>query len=148
MENNSDNTEDSNWHECRMFIDGYGKFPYVIIKVGHALYMQIPIHFNRNNDVTNYPGSHINNISEDELIAYENNTLSPLHEKLIEHCQRMKRKIEADRNKTIRMCLVEGPETSYYFDEDEIEFSTSIPSGGTLLTQENKVIAMNVKHYL
>ena len=60
----------------------------------------------------------------------------------------MKRKIEADRNKTIRMCLVEGPETSYYFDEDEIEFSTSIPSGGALLTQENKVIAMNVKHYL
>jgi hypothetical protein len=83
MENNSDKTEDSNWHEYRMVIDGYGKFPYVIIKVGHALYVQIPIQFNRNNDVTNYPGSHINNISEDELIAYENNTLSPLHEKLI-----------------------------------------------------------------
>jgi hypothetical protein len=46
------------------------------------------------------------------------------------------------------MCLVEGPKTAYYFDEDEIEFSTSIPSGGALLTQDSKVIAMNVKHYL
>jgi hypothetical protein len=46
------------------------------------------------------------------------------------------------------MCLVEVPKTAYYFDEDEIEFSTSIPSGGALLTQDSKVIAMNVKHYL
>ena len=60
----------------------------------------------------------------------------------------MKNKIEADRGRTIKMCLVEEPDISYYFEGDTIEFSTSIPSGGNLITQDYKVIAMNVKHYL
>jgi hypothetical protein len=36
----------------------------------------------------------------------------------------------------------------YFFEESEITFSTSIPYGGTLVTQENKIIAMNVQHYI
>ena len=55
MKNNIQKIEDSNWHEHKMFKDGYGKFPYVILKVGYALFMQIPIHFNKNNDFINYP---------------------------------------------------------------------------------------------
>jgi hypothetical protein len=57
-------------------------------------------------------------------------------------------KIEAERGGTIKMCLVEGPDVSYYFEGDTIDFSTNIPGGGTLLTQDHKVIGMNVKHYL
>ena len=110
--------------------------------------MQIPIHFNKNNDFTNYPGSHINTISEADLNDYEHNKLSALHEKIIAHCQWMKNKIETDKGKAVKMCLVEGPETSYYFDEEGISFSTNIPGGGTLLTQDNKMIAMNVNHYI
>jgi hypothetical protein len=60
----------------------------------------------------------------------------------------MKNKIEKEKGKPIKMCLVEGPETSYYFDEDGINFSTNIPGGGTLLSQDNKIIAMNVNHYI
>ena len=148
MDSNSKNTVNKNWHEHKMFINGYGKFPYVILKVGYALFMQIPIHFNRNNDFTNYPGSHINSISEAELNDYKHNKLSALHEKIIAHCQWMKNKIETDKGKAVKMCLVEGPETSYYFDEEGISFSTNIPGGGTLLTQDNKIIAMNVNHYI
>ena len=142
------NIEQSNWWEHNHFIKGYGKFPYVILKVGYALFMQIPIHFNKNNDIINYPGSHINGVSETDLKAYEYNKLSSLHEKIIEHCQWMKNKIEADRGGTVKMCLVEGPDVSYYFEGDTIDFSTNIPGGGTLLTQDHKVIGMNVKHYL
>ena len=140
--------EQTNWWEHRMFPEGYGKFPYVILKVGNAMFMQIPIHFNKNNDMVNYPGSHINSITEEEINNYFNDKLSSLHQKIITHCQWMKNKIEADRGKTIKMCLVEAPQIAYYFDEDTIEFSTNIPSGGNLLTQEGKVIAMNLKHYL
>jgi hypothetical protein len=142
------NIEQSNWWEHNHFINGYGKFPYVILKIGSALFMQIPIHFNKNNNLINYPGSHINGISETDLKAYEYNKLSSLHEKIIEHCKWMKNKIEADRGGTVKMCLVEGPDVSYYFEGDTIDFSTNIPGGGTLLTQDHKVIGMNVKHYL
>ena len=142
------NIEQSNWWEHNHFIKGYGKFPYVILKVGYALFMQIPIHFNKNNDIINYPGSHINGVSETDLNTYEDNKLSSLHEKIIEHCQWMKNKIEVDKGENVKMSLVEGPDVSYYFDKDEIKFSTNIPSGGTLLTQDNKVIGLNVKHHL
>ena len=148
MKNNIQKIEDSNWHEHKMFIDGYGKFPYVILKVGYALFMQIPIHFNKNNDFSNYPGTHINGISEQEIKDYEQEHSAPLHEKMIEHCLWMKNKIETEKGKPIKMCLVKGPETSFYFDEEGIQFSTNIPGGGTLLTQDNKVIGMNVQHYL
>ncbi|RAR73690.1 hypothetical protein [Flavobacterium aciduliphilum] len=142
------NIEQSNWWEHNHFINGYGKFPYVILKVGCALYMQIPIHFNKDGDFVNYPGTHVNGISEIDLSTYNHDKLCSLHEKIIEHCQWMKNKIETDRNRTIKMCLVEGPDISYYFEGDTIEFSTSIPSGGNLITQDYKVIGMNVKHYL
>lgn len=141
-------TTQTNWWEHTKFINGYGNFPYVILKIGHSLYMQIPIHFNKNHDVINYPGSHINAISETDLNVYENNKLSLLHDKIIEHCQRMKNKIEADKQKTIKMCLIEGPTIAYFFDENGIKFSTDIPSGGVLLTVDHKVIGMNIKHYL
>lgn len=148
MKDNLKKSEDSNWHEHQLFTKGYGNFPYVILKVGHALYMQIPIHFNKKNDLLNYPGTHINNIDEVDLEVYQHNKLSSLHQRIIEHCQWMKNKIETDRGKTVKMCLVEGLDVSYYFEGDKIDFSTSIPGGGTLLTQDYKVIGMNVKHYL
>lgn len=141
-------TKEDNWQEHQLFINGYGKFPYVILKVGHALFMQIPIHFNVDNDFLNFPGTHINDVSEIDLKNYENNKLSPLHEKIINHCLWMKNKIEADSGKIIKMCLVEGPEVSYYFDGVDINFSTNIPGYGALLTQDYKVIGMNAKHYL
>ena len=69
MKDNLKKSEDSNCHVHQLFTKGYGKFPYVILKVGHAIYMQIPIHFNKNNDLLNYPGTQINNIDEVDLEA-------------------------------------------------------------------------------
>jgi hypothetical protein len=142
------NKKKSNCWEQNHIINGYGKFPYVILKVGNTLYMQIPIRFNKDNDMINYPGIHINGISETELNAYEVNKSCSLHEKIMQHCHWMKNKIEADKSETVKMCLVEGPKTGYYFDENGVEFSKNIPKGGILLTQDHKVIGMNVKHYL
>ena len=139
---------DEKWYEKRMFYNGYGKFPYIILKAGYAMLMQIPIHFNIKDDFDNYPGTHIDEISEAELTEYQRDKTGKLHNRLIKHCQRIKDKIETDYNKHCNICLVEGPETAYYFDKYDITFSTNIPRGGTLLTQDNKILAMNVEHYL
>ena len=139
---------DEKWYEHRLFINGYGKFPYIILKTGHAIYMQIPIQFNINGDFVNNPGTNIENVSRQSLSDYEIDKKSELHDRIIEHCKWVKSRIEADKNRQARICLVEGPEIAYYFEESEITFSTSIPYGGTLVTQENKIIAMNVQHYI
>ncbi len=49
MENNTQNL-DEKWYEKRMFRNGYGKFPYIILKAVWAMDMQIPIHFNANDN--------------------------------------------------------------------------------------------------
>jgi hypothetical protein len=139
---------DEKWYEHRLFINGYGKFPYIILKTGHAIYMQIPIQFNTNGDFVNNPGTNIENVSSQSLSDYEIDKKSELHDRIIEHCKWVKSRMGTDKNRQARICLVEGPEIAYFFEESEITFSTSIPYGGTLVTQENKIIAMNVQHYI
>ena len=130
------------------FKKGYGKFPYIILKTGYAIFMQIPIHFNTNGDYVNFPGTNLNDISEELLADYENDKTSELHDRLIEHCKWVKAKMEADKNREAKICLVEGPEIAYYFDGDEINYTNSIPSGGTSVTQQNSILTMNTNHYL
>ncbi len=136
-----------NWYEHKLFINGYGKFPYIILKTGYAIFMQIPIHFNTNGDFDNNPGTNIDGVSSQEIAEYEVDKTSELHERIIAHCKWVKSKIEADKNREAKICLVEGPEIAYYFDGDSVTFSDKIPYGGTLVTQQNKIIAMNVDHY-
>ncbi len=147
MENKIQNL-DEKWSEKRMFRVGYGKFPYIILKAGYATFMQIPIHFNAGGDFDNYPGTHIDEVSNAELDAYQKEKKGILHQRIINQCQRIKTKIETDFNKTCSICLVEGPDTAFYFHNDTAVFSNSIPYGGTLLTQDNKIIAMNTAHYI
>jgi len=110
--------------------------------------MQIPIHFNTQGDYINFPGTNLNDISNELLAAYENDKTSELHDKLIEHSKWVKNKMEIDKNREARIYLVESPEIGYFFEGEEVTFTNSIPYGGTLVTQQNDVLAMNAKHYL
>jgi len=143
-----ENKEIENSHQHKVFLNGYGKFPYVILKTGYAIYMQIPINFNTKGDFVNYPGTNIENISDELLADYEKDKTSELHDIIIKHCQWLKAKIEADKKREARICLVESPEIAYYFDIDEINFTNLIPRGGTLVTPQKKILAMNANHYL
>lgn len=134
--------------ERRSFLHGYGNFPYIIYKSGHAIYMQIPIHFNKNNDFVNYPGIHINGIDAYSLDEYNRNFIGELHDVLIERSIWVKNQIEEQTKKTAKICLVETFDIAHFFDGDDIKFSSEIPFGGTLITQEGKIIGMNVQHYL
>lgn len=129
------------------FLAGYGQFPYVIVRVTTALYMQIPIHCNKGNDVVQYPGTHVQGLSEADLAEYSRSLQGPVHDKLIEHVRWMKNKIEADKGIEAQLCLVEGPETAYYFHLDQIKYSPQVPSGGTLVSQDFKMMGMNTLHY-
>ncbi len=147
MENTTVNT-DKQWYEHRLFKKGYGVFPYIIVKRGYAMYMQIPIHFNFHDNREDYPGTNINEVSETDIADYQNNTSTALHDRMIEHCKWIKSLIEKKIKVPCRLSLVEGPDKAYYFEDDTITFNSSIPNGGTLLTQDEKVLAMNVKHYI
>ena len=138
-----------NLFQKRNFIIGYGKFPYIIIKTDYKALIQVPIHFNAEaGDYSNYPGIHVNNINEEDIAEYEKDKNNALHDQLIEVAKTTKASIEQNRNAPCIICLVEGPEIGYYFENDTVSFNKSIPSGGTLITQDNKIIALNVKHYI
>jgi len=147
MKNNIQNL-DEGMFERRSFLHGYGKFPYIIYKSGHAIYMQIPIHFNKNNDFDKYPGIHINGIDELSLEQYHSNFKGELHDVLIERSRWVKNQIEEQTKKLVKICLVESEDYAYFFEEDEIKFNPEIPSGGTLISQDEKILGMNVNHYI
>jgi hypothetical protein len=129
--------------ELNTFLPGYGTFPYVILKTGFALFIQIPIQINKYNDLVKFPGTNMNNISEEVLKDAEQ-----FRELLIEHTQKMKTKIENDRKVQAQLCLVMNASEAHYFVNDTIKKSNVIPTGGALLTQGNKVMAMNREHYI
>lgn len=148
MKNNIQNLDDKGLFERRSFLQGYGKFPYIIYKSGHAIYMQIPIHFNKNNDFDNYPGIHINGIDAYSLEEYYKNFKGELHDVLIERSIWVKNQIEEQTKKAVKICLVEATDEAHFFDGDEIKFSSEIPSGGTLISEDGKILGMNVNHFL
>jgi len=145
MENN-----DTSWFKSKAnFPNGFGRFPYIILKVGYAIYMQIPIHFNvENEDSENFPGTHINDIDEYLLESYIKDKSSPLHQILIDHCRKIKHKLEKDKGQSVRLCLVEGENIAHYFEVDSDFPHTSIPKGGTLITQTHEVISIVSDHFI
>ena len=147
MKNTIQNLDELNF-EKKINRIGYGNFPFLLYKSSPATFTQIPIHLNKPNDLENYPGTHINNIPEEQLEAYKKQYDSELHQILLERTQWVKEKIEHTTQKPCHICLVEGPEKGYYFEGEKIHFKTDIPSGGNLLCLEGRIIALNTKHYI
>ena len=136
--------------EVRKFPPGYGTFPYLILRMQPAVYMQIPIQINAPRvDIEQYPGTYLDGVSEEAISRYAVDKDSELHQLLLQHSRDWKRKTEVySKEKTIKLCLVTGPDRAHYFQNDEELAHHSIPSGGTLLSIRNEIIAMNVPHFL
>ncbi len=117
---------------------GHGKFPYIIVRMHHAVYMQMPIHFIAEKPI-GLTGIFVNSQFDDAL---QN---SPY---LIDVAAEYRENLDSKKNQIHRMCLVLSPLQAYYFEEDEIRFSTSIPSGGTLVNSSKNVIAMGQSHFI
>jgi hypothetical protein len=147
MKNIIQNLDELNF-EKKITKRGYGNFPYFLYKSSPATFTQIPIHINVPNDYEAYQGTHIDNIPNEQLEAYKNNSDSELHQVLLERTQWVKGKIEIDTQKPCRICLVESPTKVYYFEGDAIKPSDDIPSGGTVLCMEGIIIGLNTRHYI
>ena len=52
------------------------------------------------------------------------------------------------RKRLHSVCLVLSPNSAYYFEEDGMQHSASIPSGGTLVNSQQQVIAINHPHFI
>lgn len=117
---------------------GYGKFPYVIVRMHYAIYMQMPIHFVSERK-EGLKGIIVKSDAENNIDNFPY---------LIEVAADYKRHLDTKDNRNHRLCVVVGKDQAYYFEEDEIRFSTSIPSGGTLVNSEQKIIAMAHDHFI
>lgn len=133
------------------FPEGYGEFPYIVLRITYAIYMQIPIHFIPEGEIGDpsvQRGTHITDVSPSVLKLPKNEQIKVLHEKMLEQTSWIKNKVESERKVKLKVALVEGPEECYHFDEQNVlTVHHQIPSGGTLLDQELRFIAYDAPHY-
>ena len=118
--------------------EGYGVFPYVIVRMFSAIYLQVPIR--------TYVGARPSWKGINVEVLDEGTELTA--DKLIEVVKNYKHQIESKHNAPHRLCLVVGEKEAYYFEGEDVSRNTSIPSGGTLLNLQQKPIAMNIQHFL
>lgn len=101
------------------FLNGYGVFPYVIWRVSAGTYIQIPI-ANGHERTTKY---------------------------LMAKTKKLKEQIEALIAKNCKLCLVFGANEAYYFANEIVTFSESIPWGGVLLSKDGAEMIIEGNHY-
>jgi len=117
---------------------GHGQFPYVIVRMYSTFYMQMPIHF---------VSEKKEGLKGIKVLTDEENFIDNFPY-LIEVASNYKRDLDAKNNLNHRLCLVVGKDQAYYFEEEEIRFNTSIPTGGLLVNNEQEVIAMANSHFI
>lgn len=139
------------WHQHRLFKPGYGEFPYLILKVGHALYMQIPIHFLKEGeevDVKKHPGTQVRNVKEKVLKESRESQIFLLQDEILATTEFVLSKIQSTKpEKNLEACLVLGQKRALYFRDGRFTPQVYIPTGGALLDQMGNIIGMNVEHY-
>ena len=117
---------------------GFGKFPYVIIRLQYGIYMQFPIHFVKEKK-DGLAGISIQTDSSDPKVQQA---------LLLNAIAQFKTQIDEQKRRFHRLCVVLSEEQAYYFEEDGIKFSHSIPKGGTLLNSQQDFIAMGFPHQI
>jgi hypothetical protein len=117
---------------------GFGKFPYVIIRLQYGIYMQFPIHFVKDR--------------KDGLagISIQPESSDPKEQQalLLDAIAQFKTQIDEQKKRFHRLCVVLDKEQAYYWEEDGIKFCYSIPKGGTLLNSQQDFIAMGFPHQI
>ena len=139
------------WSNYRFFKKGYGEFPYIIIKIGHALFMQIPIHFLKEGeeiDTKKHPGTQVRDVSAEILKEPLEDQIFLLQDDILATTEYVLDKVRATKpEKKLEACLVLGKRQALYYYNGKFNPNTYIPTGGTLVDQGHKMIGMNVEHY-
>jgi hypothetical protein len=118
---------------------GFGTFPYVILRVTAGVFMQFPIHFYENKNPEK-PGLRV----RVDSISNEKQNYSSLFNVVRQfHMQ-----INPTEAKAMKMCLVLAPFVAYFFEHGAFTFSDEIPHGGSLIDSNFKVLALNSAHFV
>ncbi len=116
----------------------YGTFPYVIVRLQGAVYMQFPIHFYLDS-IPDKPGLRVR---VDSLLDEKKN-----FNDLFNVVRQFDQQINPIEAKALKMCLVLSPYVAHFFEDNAFKFSDEIPDGGCLMDANYKVLAMNSAHY-
>jgi hypothetical protein len=119
--------------------EGYGNFPYVIVRIQGAVYMQFPIHFYTDTN-PNKPGLRVR---VDSLMDEKQNFNG-----LFNVVRQFHQQINPVEDKAFKMCLVISPNVCHFFEDNTFNFSDEIPEGGSLIDANYKMLAMNSLHYI
>ena len=129
------------------FKDGYGTFPYIIDRLPHGMYKQIPISFTspdlgKNELGVSFP------IKKEQTVINDEDLIVIHKDALVQLTKRTKEKAEKVELIKKRMCLVLGSKKGIYFEpNDKIIESNSIPKGGYLLGERNETVTQGKCHY-
>ena len=137
--------------EVENFKDCYGIFPYLLMKIADELYMQIPIHFLEEGveiDFEIHKGTQLTNLSKEVMELDRKKQIELLHLKMVGAMKTLFYRIIQDKGVVPRMFLVEGKNRASEIATSNVVFEySSIPTGGILMTQEYKILGINVDHY-
>jgi hypothetical protein len=117
---------------------GFGTFPYVILRVTGGVYMQFPIHFYEEKNPEK-PGLRVR---VDSLSNEKQNFGN-----LFNVVRQFHKQINPVEAKTFKLCLVLAPFVAYFFEDNAFTFSEEIPTGGSLMNSDYQIIAMNSPHF-
>ena len=118
---------------------GYGTFPYVILRITGGVYMQFPIHFYEEKNPEK-PGLRVR---VDSILNEKQNFSS-----LFNVVRQFHQQINPPDANALKMCLVLAPFVAYFFEDNAFTFSDEIPEGGSLIDSNYKVLALNSPHFV
>ena len=124
------------------FSQGYGVFPYIIIREWHGVYRQVPV-------TLGVMDEHQAKLKYSVCNTFAGNTQYKKllkNELFFESLKKLALQAHIDYSK--RSCLVLSPKRCIYFEDGRIENeSKSIPTGGKLLDMNSKTIGQGGIHY-
>jgi len=132
--------------EREFYERGYGKFPYILIRVGSGLYKQVPIHFGNSNK-SSLEGYFIDedDFSPDQYKSICRNALKEVleDENCVHNLPRPKDNmifhLESSEPKKSG-CVVTSSDYCVYSTNGDFNESDSLPWGGTLLSLANEIM--------
>ena len=132
------------------FPPGYGIFPYIILKTGLNLFMQIPIHFVKKGDKIDFKkniGTHVTDVDERILKQARECQIFLLHDKIIEVTEFVIRKASFYSKEKFEGCLVLNQKQGIFYKDGEFTRKNHIPSKGVLTDQQHNILAINFDHF-
>ena len=123
------------------FQEHYGRFPYIVHRIFHGIYMQIPIVFSYEHEQGEPPGITVR-LDTVKHPGPDFIHCEAMRTQLKQVARKVKNDLEQKHHKEARVCLVFGPADCLYLEANGEFESTRPPVGGTLCNAHGKPMVM------